>query len=71
MNNKISRLGFLFVAVGFVCILSFVLHHNFTGDQIEYLINLGMFSMVTGLLILACCYVIYAFQRVFGRWLKK
>ncbi len=74
MNDKISRLGLLFIIVGFfmLCVCYAIENFNiFYSIDPGYLSALGGFTLTTGMLILAVTGTFYIIRMLIQRFTRK
>lgn len=74
MNDKISRLGLLFIIVGFFMLCVSYAIENFDilySVDPGYLSALGGFTLVTGMLVLAVTGTFYILKMLVKRFTKK
>ena len=71
MNNKVSRLGVLFVVVGFFMLCASYIIDNFTYSESGYILALGWYSIISGMLVLAVMGVLYILSMLIRRFTKK
>ena len=70
MNDKVSRLGVLFIIVGFFMLCVSYVIDNFTYNESEYILPLGWYCIMTGMLILAVMGVFYILKMLYNRFKK-
>ena len=70
MNNKVSRLSVLFIVAGFfmLCVSYFI--DNFTYSEPGYILALGWYAIITGMLILAVMMVLHILSMIYKRFKK-
>ena len=74
MNDKVSRLGLLFIIVGFFMLCVSYAIENFDilySVDPGYLSALGGFTLTTGMLILAVMGIVYILRMLIKRFTKK
>ncbi|MBQ7746510.1 MAG: hypothetical protein IJT92_03555 [Spirochaetia bacterium] len=73
MNDKVSRLGLLFIIVGFFMLCVSYAIENFDilySVDPGYLSALGGFTLTTGMLILAVMGIVYILNMIYTRFKK-
>ncbi len=70
MNDKVSRLGVLFVVVGFFMLCVSYIIDNFTYSESGYILVLGWYVIITGMLILAVMGVLSILSMLYKRFKK-
>ncbi|MBO7430228.1 MAG: hypothetical protein J6U56_04350 [Spirochaetia bacterium] len=71
MNNKVSKLGVLFVVVGFFMLCASYIIDNFTYSESGYILALGWYSIISGMLVLAVTGTIYILKMLVKRFTRK
>ena len=74
MNDKISRLGLLFIIVGFFMLCVSYAIENFDilySIDPGYLSSLGGFTLITGMLVLAVTGTFYILKMLVKRFTRK
>ncbi len=71
MNDKVSRLGILFIIVGFFMLCVSYVIDNFTYNESEYILPLGWYCIMTGMLILAIMGIFYILKMLVQRFTRK
>ena len=71
MGNKISRLGVLFIIVGFFMLCVSYVIDNFTYNESEYILPLGWYCIITGMLVLAVMGTLYILKMLVQRFTRK
>ena len=71
MRDKVSRLGVLFVVVGFFMLCASYIIDNFTLSESGYILALGWYSIITGMLVLAVMGIFYILNMLIRRFTRK
>ena len=71
MNDKVSRLGVLFVVVGFFMLCASYIIDNFTYSESGYILALGWYAIISGMLVLAVMGVFYILNMLAKRFFRK
>ena len=71
MNDKVSRLGVLFVVVGFFMLCASYIIDNFTYSESGYILALGWYAIISGMLVLAVMGIFYIINMLVKRFTRK